>query len=464
MWTAPPPAWNQTIQGTDAANIQTAVMHVLNGSTNVPVRWGFTLLDGQYVLQSFFKIGAENIGYIHHKNPNVFDRDEFRTRFSIDKSGDFFTLTINELTERENATFQCKILLQDGSEWAYKIRIEVTVPPQITRISSDSIVNKGDEVTLNCRADGHPVPNVTWTRLSDNSSVTFPLTITGNQDEGAYRCTADNGVGRPASRDCIISLPKPPEIIKPRKDTWNITEGESAFIKCHAHGNPSPQYVWMNAAGRVVTTDKDLRLHKVNDSHGGKYTCTATNSIGSASFTIFVRIASTSSRKPAISSPTTRVRPENEARTTSSDNSAWIIMGAAVGGALVLLIIVALVVWWMRRDTTIIKEEIEDDHCVHEGAGHQNIPHYAVVTKPQNGKKRRRPGEVLYADLENFSRQEMPTVNTSQNPLPPVKKPTPYVKTDYAEIAHFMKVEPNGMQASDANSCKGWDEDRETIM
>jgi len=68
-------------------------------------------------------------------------------------------------------------------------------------------VNKGDEVTLNCRADGHPVPNVTWTRLSDNSSVTFPLTITGNQDEGAYRCTADNGVGSPASRDVIISLP-----------------------------------------------------------------------------------------------------------------------------------------------------------------------------------------------------------------------------------------------------------------
>jgi len=53
---------------------------------------------------------------------------------------------------------------------------------------------------------------------------------------------------------------------------------------------------------------------------------------------------------------------------------------------------------------------------------------------------------------------------TSQNPLQPIKRPTPYVKTDYAEIAHFMKVEPNGMQASDANACKGWDEDRETIM
>jgi len=70
----------------------------------------------------------------------------------------------------------------------------------------------------------------------------------------------------------------------------------------------------------------------------------------------------------------------------------------------------------------------------------------------------------MYADLENFSRQEMPTVATSQNPVPPIKNPTPYVKTDYAEILHFMKVEPNVMQASDANACKGWDEDRETIM
>ena len=71
---------------------------------------------------------------------------------------------------------------------------------------------------------------------------------------------------------------------------------------------------------------------------------------------------------------------------------------------------------------------------------------------------------MLYADLENFSGQETPTVNSSQNPLPPIKKPTPYVKTGYAEIAHFMRVEPNRMQASDANACKGWDEGRETIM
>ena len=68
-------------------------------------------------------------------------------------------------------------------------------------------MNKGDEVALNCTADGKPTRNITWTRLSANSVVTFPLTITSERDEGGYRCTADNGVGSPASRDAIITIP-----------------------------------------------------------------------------------------------------------------------------------------------------------------------------------------------------------------------------------------------------------------
>ena len=70
----------------------------------------------------------------------------------------------------------------------------------------------------------------------------------------------------------------------------------------------------------------------------------------------------------------------------------------------------------------------------------------------------------LYADLKNFSIQEMPTVNTSQNPLLTIKKPTPDVKTDYAEITHFIKVDVSGVQAPDANASNGWDVSRETIM
>ena len=75
--------------------------------------------------------------------------------------------------------------------------------PEITHISNDQIVNEGDEVTLNCIADGNPEPRITWTRVSDKSVITFPLT-TKEQDEGYYRCTADNGIGRPVTSDVLI--------------------------------------------------------------------------------------------------------------------------------------------------------------------------------------------------------------------------------------------------------------------
>jgi len=363
---------------------------VLNGSTNVIVRWNYTLLPGQSIYLTTFIIknginSQDTVGIVTGRRSKIDNRNGYQTRFSIDSSNEFSTLRINAVTERENATFQCKIDSAD-TYWTYNIKIEVTVPPKITYLSEDRTVNKGDMVLLQCTADGYPAPNITWTRLSDNNVVTFPLTIAGKQDEGIYRCTANNGFGTVAIRDVTIALPSPPEITKPKTVTRTAIAGESVYVSCHANGSPSPQYVWRNAAGEVVTTEEHLRLHNVNESHGGNYTCTATNSQGSASFSILVTITSTSSRKPSASSPSTRATPENKARTTSSDDSAWIIMGAAVGGTLVLVVIVALVVWWMRRDTTTGKEEKEDEH-LREGAGYQNIPHYAVVVKSQNGKK-----------------------------------------------------------------------------
>lgn len=77
-------------------------------------------------------------------------------------------------------------------------------PADITHISGNQTVNETDVVTLTCSAEGIPSPNITWRRVSDNSSVSFPLTITGKQDEGGYRCTADNGIGNPASQVVYI--------------------------------------------------------------------------------------------------------------------------------------------------------------------------------------------------------------------------------------------------------------------
>ena len=129
LWTAPPPAWNQTVQGTD--NIQTAVVEVLNGSVNYQLRWNYTLLDGQSILIVDLAIfdgtgQPDKIALVVGERATIFDRNDYRTRFSVESTSEFSTLIISKVTEREIATFQCSISLTDGSAWAYNARIFIT--------------------------------------------------------------------------------------------------------------------------------------------------------------------------------------------------------------------------------------------------------------------------------------------------------------------------------------------------
>ena len=66
--------------------------------------------------------------------------------------------------------------------------------------SSNQILNESDTLHLIRVADGNPTPNITWIRVSNNKAVSFPLIISGKQDEGGYRCNASNGVGSPDTR------------------------------------------------------------------------------------------------------------------------------------------------------------------------------------------------------------------------------------------------------------------------
>ena len=80
------------------------------------------------------------------------------------------------------------------------------VPPENIHTHGNQTVNQHDSIKLNCTADGNPVPNITWTRLSDSSFVAIPLRVTAKQDEGVYRCTADNGVGNAATSEVFITV------------------------------------------------------------------------------------------------------------------------------------------------------------------------------------------------------------------------------------------------------------------
>ena len=67
-------------------------------------------------------------------------------------------------------------------------------------------VNDGDTMTLDCRADGNPWPTIKWI-FNNSSYVPGLVNITGKQNEGFYRCIAENSVGRDEStRDVYLTV------------------------------------------------------------------------------------------------------------------------------------------------------------------------------------------------------------------------------------------------------------------
>ena len=92
------------------------------------------------------------------------------------------------------------------SLWAFNPLFDFLAPPSNIITSRDQNITAPAELTLNCSADGKPKPTITWTRVSDNTYVSMPLNITGGKNAESFRCTADNGIGKPLSKVVNITI------------------------------------------------------------------------------------------------------------------------------------------------------------------------------------------------------------------------------------------------------------------
>ena len=96
----------------------------------------------------------------------------------------------------KGASFQC--MLHQGSYTNSRETdpINVLYSPSgvsITRYPDHQVYSEGDNVLLNCTADGNPPPSITWRKVNDYLSVTNSVLVLNNiqlTDAGEYICTA----------------------------------------------------------------------------------------------------------------------------------------------------------------------------------------------------------------------------------------------------------------------------------
>uniref|UniRef100_A0A1B0D9M5 Ig-like domain-containing protein n=2 Tax=Phlebotomus papatasi TaxID=29031 RepID=A0A1B0D9M5_PHLPP len=153
----------------------------------------------------------------------------------------------------------------------------------------------GEEVILDCEAEGNPSPTVSWEREDGQQIVpTTRFYLTGNQlhikdakesDSGLYICVAENSVGSAetvASVE-IQSLANPPHLIIEPYDLEAL-QGATIELPCMGDGDPPPQVKWKKDGRTIISTDRfrialsgSLHIANITILDSGRYECSITN-------------------------------------------------------------------------------------------------------------------------------------------------------------------------------------------
>ena len=114
-WTTPPPAWTP-IKGDDIRSVN---FPVLSGSSNVALRWNYTLGSGETLALTSWKIDTTDIGFLTTvPSAVVYDH-----RFIISTS-EVATLIIKNVSDISDATFECKVRTSVDA-WKYQIHVKI---------------------------------------------------------------------------------------------------------------------------------------------------------------------------------------------------------------------------------------------------------------------------------------------------------------------------------------------------
>ncbi|XP_049431649.1 roundabout homolog 2 isoform X9 [Epinephelus fuscoguttatus] len=195
-------------------------------------------------------------------------------------------------------------------------------PPRIVEHPSDLIVSKGEPATLNCKAEGRPVPTVEWYKdgervetdkddprshrmLLPSGSLFFLRIVHGRRskpDEGAYVCVARNYLGEAVSRNASLEVALLRDDFRQNPTDVVVAAGEPAILECvPPRGHPEPTIYWKKDKVRI--DDKDdritirggkLMISNTRKSDAAMYVCVGTNMVGerdseTAQVTVFER-------------------------------------------------------------------------------------------------------------------------------------------------------------------------------
>ncbi|XP_067031299.1 fibroblast growth factor receptor 3-like isoform X1 [Acropora muricata] len=289
-WNEPPPT--RRVQAAADPVKHFSVRQLFEGTTNATLNWHFGLKD--LIFKSLL-IVFEGNSVARVSSSVTGTRPSYANRFGLDwiPNQNLVKLFIFNVTTEDNGTFSCQVTadsLDRFSQFQFTSNVQVDVlgPPSKIISSSNQTILAPAELTLNCSADGKPKPTITWRRVSDNTLVTMPLKVLNGKNKERYRCTADNGVGKPLTKDVIVNILYSPKVTLAER--FFVGREQTASLICHVEGNPTPTISWSHCDLHNLLCDKQyLNVSNVQTARTN-YTCIASNYLGRDSSTTVLLI------------------------------------------------------------------------------------------------------------------------------------------------------------------------------
>uniref|UniRef100_A0A667YT07 Cell adhesion molecule L1-like b n=1 Tax=Myripristis murdjan TaxID=586833 RepID=A0A667YT07_9TELE len=162
-------------------------------------------------------------------------------------------------------------------------------------VRSDVQLVKGEDLQLECIAEGFPTPQIEWKKIGlklpekaklENHGKLLTIPRADEEDAGKYTCKAKNLLGE-AAHHFTVTVEEPPEWeYEPESQLTMI--GSEVLIKCSATGTPQPTITWrVNGipleeapASNRKEFDDTIALHNAKASDSAVYQCEASNRHG----------------------------------------------------------------------------------------------------------------------------------------------------------------------------------------
>ncbi|XP_076390067.1 Down syndrome cell adhesion molecule 1 isoform X41 [Megachile rotundata] len=157
--------------------------------------------------------------------------------------------------------------------------------------------------TLQCQAQGHPVPVFRWYKFIEGSSRRQPVQLNDRvrqvsgtliirearvEDSGKYLCIVNNSVGGESVETVLtVTAPLAAEI---EPSTQTIDFGRPATFTCNVRGNPIKTISWLKDGKPLGLEEPVLRIESVKKEDKGMYQCFVRNDQESAQATAELKL------------------------------------------------------------------------------------------------------------------------------------------------------------------------------